>query len=123
MTVSGAIRAKHRARALQALASHRCATDLTDGFCGPRDGECFGECHGRNCVRQAEGLLQALETVGCIVVWEHDPSLAPIKEIVDTLTAASHALKSYAFGNVSFGLAKSIAKRVDATLAKVEGAS
>jgi hypothetical protein len=26
---------KHRARALQVIAEHRCSTDLTNGFCGP----------------------------------------------------------------------------------------
>jgi hypothetical protein len=68
--------AKHRARAVEALASHRCATDLTDGFCGPRDGKCqnpsFGGGTYRNCMIQAEGLMQAIESRGCTVVWAFD---------------------------------------------------
>lgn len=68
--------AKHRARAVEQLASHRCNCDLTDGFCGPRDGQCRksgAERPGRaNCMIQAEGLMQAIEGRGCTVVWAFD---------------------------------------------------
>lgn len=68
--------AKDRARAVEQLASHRCSTELTDGFCGPQDGTCIGQggerpLH-RNCMRQAEGLMQAIESHGCTVVWAFD---------------------------------------------------
>jgi hypothetical protein len=74
--------AKHRARAIEQLAAHRCATDLTDGFCGPRDGNCqrasalLGSDH-RNCMILAEGLMQAIESRGCTVVWAYDPVVKP----------------------------------------------
>lgn len=42
----------------------------------------------------------------------------PMSELVKALTAASHALKSYACGNASPDLAKSIAEMADAALAK-----
>lgn len=72
-----ALRALHRARAKQALAMQACACDLTDGFCGPREGRCMREekGHKRSCARVAEGMLQAIETCGCAVIWEHDPTL------------------------------------------------
>lgn len=63
--------AKHRQRAVEALASHRCNTDLTDGFCGPRDGKCHRASH-RDCMVQAEGLMRSIENVGCTVVWAFD---------------------------------------------------
>lgn len=71
--------AKHRARAVECLASHRCSTDLTDGFCGPQDGKCIGQ-NGerpshRNCMRQAEGLMKAIESRGCTVVWAFDQNM------------------------------------------------
>jgi hypothetical protein len=75
--------AKHEARALRALASHRCSTDMTDGFCQPEDGACRSPLcvnrgrEDRDCMRQARGLLQALRTLGMTVVWEHDPALQP----------------------------------------------
>ena len=74
-----AMYAKHRARALQALAHERCVTDLTNGFCGPRDGKCFRDSNGRSCVRQAESLLQALESSGMRAVWVYDPALMGAK--------------------------------------------
>lgn len=69
---------KAYARALQAIASHRCACYLTDGFCGPRDGQCQQFAHSkyqRNCAVEARGLLDALATVGVLVVWDYDPEL------------------------------------------------
>jgi hypothetical protein len=70
---------KHRARAVEQLALHRCSTDLTDGFCCPRDGRCArGASIGRpdrDCMRQAEGLMQAVESRGCTVVWAFDQSM------------------------------------------------
>ena len=78
--VSGeALRALHRERAKQSLAAHICSTDLTDGFCGPHDGVCqrrLAHPNARDCALKAEGLLQAIESRGCAVVWEHDPTLA-----------------------------------------------
>lgn len=73
---------KHRARALQAIAHERCVTDLTDGFCGPRDGKCSRQNPGmRRCDAQAESILRAIETVGCYVVWHFDkrPTEPPLK--------------------------------------------
>jgi hypothetical protein len=72
--------AKHRARAVEQLASHRCSTDLTDGFCGPQDGKCHrGLGTYRNCVVQAESLLQAIENRGCTVVWAYDREMLGTK--------------------------------------------
>jgi hypothetical protein len=73
---------KHRARAVEQIAAHRCSTDLTDGFCGPRDGKCFWQGlneHNqyRSCMVQAEGIMRAMETRGVSVVWDHDPSNHP----------------------------------------------
>ncbi len=70
--------AKHRARALQAIANHICTTDLTDGFCGPRDGACCrqkGSWRRGGCNVVASGILQALESNGMVVVWDYDPAL------------------------------------------------
>ncbi len=65
---------KHRARALRAIANVRCTTDLTDGFCGPRDGKCRQNNPGmRRCDAQAESILLAIESVGCYVIWHFDP--------------------------------------------------
>lgn len=81
---SGAYNEKHYARAVDALAHHRCSTDLTDGFCGPRDGACARE--GRlsrgarargGCIAAAEGLLAALASRGMMVVWVYDKELPP----------------------------------------------
>jgi hypothetical protein len=66
---------KAYARALQAIAQHRCVTDLTDGFCGPSDGECRHMAPHRKCSDQARGILQALAYVGMTVVWDFDPEL------------------------------------------------
>jgi ribosomal protein L37E len=68
----------HRGRALHAMAGHICSTRLTNGFCGPRDGRCHN--YGAddplrqhlNCMFQARGLMGAVETVGCKVVWAFD---------------------------------------------------
>jgi hypothetical protein len=84
-----ATRAKHEARALQAIANERCASDLTDGFCGPRDGACH-HCNRPEggarvtCTRQARAALHALQTVGMTVVWEHDPALQPAGPLTST---------------------------------------
>jgi hypothetical protein len=74
-----AMLAKHRARAIQALAHERCVTDLTDGFCGPRDGVCCRPNGSRDCVRQAKSLLGALESSGMRAVWIYDPALLGAK--------------------------------------------
>jgi hypothetical protein len=42
----------------------------------------------------------------------------PMSELIKALTAASHALKSYAYGNASPDLAKSVSQAADAALAK-----
>lgn len=74
-----AMRANHRARAKQAMADEACSTDLTDGFCGPQDGRCHWDDDKRparrTCSARAEGMLRAIESRGCVVVWEHDPTL------------------------------------------------
>lgn len=69
--------AKHRARALHAIANHVCLTDLTDGFCGPHDGVCCqsGRRPRGGCDTVAEGILSAMETRGMVVVWDYDPAL------------------------------------------------
>lgn len=64
--------AKHRSRAVEALAKHRCSTDLTDGFCSPRDARCQQRAMHRDCMKQAEWLMRAMENVGCTVVWAFD---------------------------------------------------
>lgn len=68
---------KAYARALQAIANHRCVCDLTDGFCGPRDGECTqrGRRPRGGCNVEAKGILDSLATVGVIVVWDFDPEM------------------------------------------------
>lgn len=66
---------KHRARALEAIASNLCSVHFTDGFCGPRDGKCQGRPF--DCVRLAEGCIRAMETRGMSVVWDHDPGRHP----------------------------------------------
>lgn len=74
---------KHKARALRAIAEHICSTNLTDGFCGPRDEDGKLSCIGqkgarpkeRNCVVRARGMLQAMDTVGIVPVWVHDKTL------------------------------------------------
>lgn len=67
---------KYRERVIEAIASHRCSTDLTDGFCGPRDGKCSGQGGERpphrNCCTQARGILAAIESVGMSVIWTFD---------------------------------------------------
>lgn len=75
------MRALHRARALQAIAEERCASDLTTGFCSPRDGKCQweGAAH-RACIASAASILRALETQGMVVVWENDPTLSVCME-------------------------------------------
>lgn len=72
----------HRGRGPLAMASHICSTDLTNGFCAPRDGKCLN--YGAddpnrqhlNCMVRARGLMGALETVGCKVVWAFDKRAA-----------------------------------------------
>ncbi len=71
-----AMRVRHRARALQAIAQQRCETDLTTGFCCPRDGECSRQSSRGSCVHSAEGILQAIETRGLAVIWRMDPALS-----------------------------------------------
>lgn len=44
-------------------------------------------------------------------------------ELLEALIAASHALKSYAYGNASPDLATNIAAIADAAIAKAEGRS
>ncbi len=71
--------ARHRVRAVAAIAGQLCSTDLTDGFCSPRDGKCAGQ-NGerpdhRNCMVKAEGCVRAMEGVGIKVVWMFDPIL------------------------------------------------
>jgi len=81
------IKAKHRQRGLNAMAEHLCATDLTDGFCCPQTeghlmssgAHCRNPARSRNnrldCVARALGLVQAIESRGCSIVWDHDPAL------------------------------------------------
>lgn len=67
---------KHLARAIDCIATERCSTDLTDGFCGPRDGCCHR--HGaRDCVAQARSALAGLVSRGLMVVWVYDKDLPP----------------------------------------------
>ena len=71
---------KHYERAVDAIALHRCSTDLTDGFCGPRDGRCPGHDENRPdrcCIVSAKGILDALASRGMIVVWVFDKELPP----------------------------------------------
>jgi hypothetical protein len=72
---------KHRARAVEAMARHRCETDKTDGFCCPRDGKCQRNLDGKrdhlDCMRSAENLMRTLEGRGMSVVWDHDPANHP----------------------------------------------
>lgn len=78
-----ALKALHRQRALQAIAKYRCSTDLTDGFCGPRDGQCHWEGKDssvRGCIAQAEAILKAVESLGMSVVWDLDPNLVVTME-------------------------------------------
>jgi hypothetical protein len=78
------IAAKHRARAIDNVASHLCSTDLTDGFCGPRDGQCFNPGRGRNarlnCMARAESIMQAVESRGCTVVWVFDKAMGGVSD-------------------------------------------
>ncbi|MCC6775610.1 MAG: hypothetical protein IT537_03080 [Hyphomicrobiales bacterium] len=68
-------RAKHRDRALQAIAEHRCATDLTNGFCTPHGGKCQRK-GTRDCCREAAGILAAIESRGMSVIWSYDKRIA-----------------------------------------------
>jgi hypothetical protein len=72
--IKHASKPKHRTRAVQAMAEHICASDYTDGFCGPRDGECrHGRPSGyRDCVKTAEHCMRAMESRGVMVVWPYD---------------------------------------------------
>ena len=54
---TGVDQERHKQRAIQAIAHERCVTDLTDGFCGPRDGKCQ-----RQGSRQGECIKQAVRT-------------------------------------------------------------
>lgn len=69
---------KHRVRAVQAMAGHICASDYTDGFCGPRDGVCQkgfpDRPRHRDCIKTAEHCMRAMESVGVMVVWPYDKS-------------------------------------------------
>jgi hypothetical protein len=68
-------RPKHRARAVEAMADHLCATDFTDGFCSPRDGKCRGGNQvipNRNCMQVAEQCMQSMECRGVMVIWSYD---------------------------------------------------
>lgn len=72
-----AMRKNHRERAIETIASERCSTDLTDGFCGPRDGKCRYDDHKYhpNCMRQAESIMRMIESRGVRVVWIYDPAI------------------------------------------------
>lgn len=78
--------ARHRARAVDQLARHMCSTDLTDGFCTITEGECRNPARGnswspsQNCMVRAEGLMQAIETVGCAVVWAYDKQIIGVSD-------------------------------------------
>lgn len=67
---------KHRSRAVEAMASHLCTTDFTNGFCGPRDGKCqrrtAAERPDRDCMKVADGCMRAMESRGIQVVWPYD---------------------------------------------------
>ena len=64
---------RHKQRAIQAIAHERCVTDLTDGFCGPRDGKCQrqGSRQGE-CIKQAVACVRAMETNGVFPIWIYD---------------------------------------------------
>jgi hypothetical protein len=87
---NAAFNAKHCERAVDAIAGHRCSTDLTDGFCGPWDGRCRydGRPTHRNCIIEARGILEALASRGMMVVWIHDKELPAalegLRELADT---------------------------------------
>lgn len=67
---------RHRKRAIQAIAEHRCSCDLTTGFCGPRDGKCTRPTAesrpDRNCIVQATALVEAMATNGVVPIWVYD---------------------------------------------------
>ncbi len=75
----------HRQRGKNALADHLCATLMTDGFCSPRNDEgrmsapqqCVHMTKGehRDCCARAEGLVKAIESRGCKIVWVHDRAM------------------------------------------------
>jgi hypothetical protein len=50
-----------------------------------------------------------------------NPMKSAAQELYDALTAASHALKSYQYGNASPDLAEAVSKNADAILAKARG--
>lgn len=66
----------HRGRGLEAMAAHICSTDLTNGFCRPGEGKCHNDSADKrpdqNCMEQARGIMGAIESVGCKVVWAFD---------------------------------------------------
>lgn len=72
-----AMRKKHRERVIEMIASERCSTDLTDGFCGPRDGKCRydGKSYRRDCMAQARSIMLSIESRGVRVVWIYDPAI------------------------------------------------
>lgn len=74
---SPAYNEKHYLRALRVVAEYRCSTDLTNGFCAPRDGECQrGNPRMRgDCITSARGILESLATYGIMVVWAFDKEL------------------------------------------------
>lgn len=80
---------KHRARAVEAIASELCNTHFTDGFCGPRDGKCHQGRHV-DCMRLAHGCMKAMETRGMSVVWDHDPGAHP-DPVIDAAERAAIA--------------------------------
>jgi hypothetical protein len=96
---AAAIKAKHRQRGLNAMAEHLCSTDYTDGFCSPdTNGLMSGAAHcrhhnlprnGRDCVAKALGLVKAIESRGCSIVWDHDPALRDADSAGQTPAARS----------------------------------
>jgi hypothetical protein len=50
-----------------------------------------------------------------------DPVTTAAQELYEALTAASHALKSYQYGNASPDLAETVSKNADTILAKARG--
>jgi hypothetical protein len=61
-------RARHRDRALEAIAKYLCEARWTDGFCN-------GSREGCKCRSAAHAILVSLEIRGVIPVWEFDRAL------------------------------------------------
>lgn len=66
---TGVDQERHKKRALQAIAHERCVSDLTDGFCGPKDGQCQRQHSPGECIRQAAACVRAMETNGVFPLW------------------------------------------------------